>query len=70
MVIPAQAQESRRRNVILLAVGTEVSLEVVVIQDILTGPLTPASKGDRLIELAKQAGGQDNITVVLCGVAD
>jgi serine/threonine protein phosphatase PrpC len=39
-------------------------------KDILTGPLTPASKVDRLIEMAKRAGGQGNITAVLCEVAN
>jgi len=38
------------------------------IQDILQSPLLLHQKGEGLIDLAKSAGGQDNITVVLCEV--
>ena len=55
---------------LLCSDGLTNMVEDSVIQDILTDSLTPESKVDRLIEMAKRAGGQDNITVVLCEVAD
>jgi len=55
---------------LLCSDGLTNMVEDVVIQDIMTGPLAPESKVDRLIEMAKRAGGQDNITAVLCEVAN
>jgi serine/threonine protein phosphatase PrpC len=39
------------------------------IQEILSVAIPLDQKGQKLIELAKSAGGHDNITVVLCEVA-
>lgn len=39
------------------------------IRDILASPSTLSEKADRLIEMAKIAGGRDNITVVVCEVS-
>jgi protein phosphatase len=55
---------------LLCSDGLTNMVEDAVIQDILTGPLMPESKVDRLIELAKETGGQDNITAVVCEVAN
>jgi protein phosphatase len=38
------------------------------VAEVLSSSLSCAEKGERLIELAKAAGGYDNITVVLCEV--
>jgi serine/threonine protein phosphatase PrpC len=43
-------------------------VDEAAIAEVLSSLLTCAEKGDRLIELAKAAGGYDNITVVLCEV--
>lgn len=38
------------------------------IQEVLLSPIDLAQKGENLIELAKSAGGYDNITVILCQI--
>jgi serine/threonine protein phosphatase PrpC len=40
----------------------------ISIQNVLSLPLHLAQKGEKLIELAKSAGGYDNITIILCAV--
>ena len=40
------------------------------IRDVLSLPLTLSQKTEKLIQLAKSAGGYDNITVVLCEVKE
>jgi serine/threonine protein phosphatase PrpC len=40
----------------------------ISIQNVLSLPLHLSQKGEKLIELAKSAGGYDNITIILCAV--
>ena len=53
---------------LLCSDGLSDMVDEAAIAAVLTSPMTCAEKGDRLIELAKAAGGYDNITVVLCEV--
>lgn len=53
---------------LLCSDGLSDMVDEAAIAAVLSSPLTCAEKGDRLIELAKTAGGYDNITVVLCEV--
>jgi len=53
---------------LLCSDGLTDMVDEAAIAAALSSPLTCAEKGDRLIELAKAAGGYDNITVVLCEV--
>ena len=53
---------------LLCSDGLSDMVDEAAIAAILSSPLSCAEKGDRLIELAKTAGGYDNITVVLCEV--
>lgn len=53
---------------LLCSDGLTDMLEDPVIQEALLLPLDLEQRADRLIELAKAAGGNDNITVALCEV--
>jgi PPM family protein phosphatase len=53
---------------LLCSDGLTDMVDEAAIAAVLGSPLTCVEKGDRLIDLAKAAGGYDNITVVLCEV--
>jgi len=53
---------------LLCSDGLSDMVDTAIIAEVLGSPSTCAEKGDKLIELAKAAGGYDNITVVLCKV--
>jgi serine/threonine protein phosphatase PrpC len=53
---------------LLCSDGLSDMVDEAAIAAVLNSPLPCVDKGDRLIELAKAAGGYDNITVVLCEV--
>jgi serine/threonine protein phosphatase PrpC len=40
------------------------------IQAVLSSPMSLPQKGEKLIHLARSAGGYDNITVVLCATKE
>lgn len=61
--------ESRPGDIVLLCSdGLTDMIPDETIANALGRPLALAQKADRLVELAKMAGGRDNITVVLCEV--
>jgi serine/threonine protein phosphatase PrpC len=53
---------------LLCSDGLTDMVEETSVAEVLAFSLSCAEKGERLIELAKAAGGYDNITVVLCKV--
>jgi len=55
---------------LLCSDGLTDMVEDISIQDVLLSPLHLGQKVEALIDLAKSAGGKDNITVVLCEVME
>jgi protein phosphatase len=53
---------------LLCSDGLSDMVDEAAIAEVLTSPVTCAEKGEKLVELARAAGGYDNITVVLCEV--
>jgi protein phosphatase len=53
---------------LLCSDGLTSMIDDLIIQEVLSRPLSLSPKVDQLIEGAKMAGGYDNITVILCEV--
>jgi protein phosphatase len=53
---------------LLCSDGLTDMVEEASVAEVLASSLSCAEKGGRLIDLAKAAGGYDNITVVVCKV--